>query len=49
MKHLWDLIPVGKVTRQRVREVIGISTIKNIIGRPTKLLRDEEGYIVVTA
>ena len=42
MKHLWDLIAVIKVTRQRVREVIGITTIKNRIGVPTDLIRDKE-------
>ena len=29
MKHLWDLIEVGNFMRKRVREVIGLTTIKN--------------------
>ena len=48
MKHLWDLIAVEKVTRQRFREMISIPTLKNRIGRETYILNDEEAYITAT-
>ena len=46
LKHLWHLIAIGCVKKERVREVIGLTTIKNIIGRENYLLRDEESYIL---
>ena len=38
MKHQWGIISVREVTRKRVRELIGLTKIKNKMGRPTKLL-----------
>ena len=42
LKHLWDLIKVGKVMSQTVKEVFGVTIIKNRLGRPTSLLRYKE-------
>ena len=42
MRYLWDIIAVGYVNKERVREVISITTIKDKIGGVNYLLRDEE-------
>ena len=41
MKHQWAIITVGKVPRKIAREVIGFTTIKNEMVRPTKLIIDK--------
>ena len=42
LNHQWDLLAVRKVVRKRVREVIGITTVKTRIGIPTNILIDKE-------
>ena len=39
MKHMWDLIGVGKITMKIVREVITLATVKNIPGPKTYLVK----------
>ena len=41
LKHMWDLIGVGKITKKRVREFITLSTVKNRPGPKTYLIKDK--------
>ena len=49
LKHLWDLIGVGKITKKIVREVITLTTVKNIPRPKTYLLKEKEAYILATS
>ena len=49
LKHLWDLLGVGKITNKIVREVIAITVVNNITGTKTYLLKYKEAYIVATS
>ena len=49
LKHLWDIIVVGKITKIIVREVIEKIVVKNKSGSKTYLLKDEEAYTVATS
>ena len=42
MKHLWDLIVVGKITNKTVRELITHKAVKNRPGPKIYLLKDKE-------
>ena len=49
LKHLWDIMGVGKITKRIVREVVDkIVVTKKRINR-TYLLKDKEAYIVATS
>ena len=48
LKHIWDLIEVGKITKKIVREVIVKTVVKNKNGK-TYLLKYKEAYIVATS
>ena len=49
LKHLWDIIRVGKTTKKIVIEVIAKKVIKNKSGPKNYPLKDEEAYIVETS
>ena len=49
LKHLWDLMGVGKITNRIVREVIEKIVVTKKRGYITYLLKDEEAYIVGTS
>ena len=49
LKHLWDIIVVGKINEKIVREFITFATVKTIYGPKNYLLKDEEECIVVTS
>ena len=49
LKHLWDLMGVGKITKRIVREVIAKIVVKNKSGNRNYLLNEEEAYIVATS
>ena len=48
MKHLWDLIEVGKITKKTVREVITLTVVKNSPGPKNCLIKEKEVYIAET-
>ena len=49
LKHLWDLIGVGKITKEIVIEGIPLTEVKERSGKKTYLLKDKESYIVATS
>ena len=46
LKHLWDIMGVGKIKKIIVREVADKIVFKKKRGNKTYLLMDEEAYIV---
>ena len=49
IKHLWDIMDVGKITNRIVREVIEKIFVKKKRGNKTYLIKDKESYIVATS
>ena len=49
LKHLWDLIGVGKITKKSVRKEITLTVVKNSPGTKTNLLNGEQAEIVATS
>ena len=49
LKHLWDIMGVGKITKRIVRDVTEKIFINTKRGNKTYLLKDEEEYIVETS
>ena len=41
LKHLWDIVGVGKITKRIVREVIAKIVVRKISGNKNYLLKDE--------
>ena len=48
LKHLWNLMGVGKIKNRIVREVTKQLVVKKKRRNKTYLLKDEEAYIVAT-
>ena len=49
LKHRWNLIGVGKITKKIVREVIMNTVVKNRPGPNFYLLKDKKSYILATS
>ena len=49
LKHLWDLMGVGKITKGIVREAAEKIVVKKKRGNKTYLLKDEKTYIMTTS